>query len=249
MKTLIIPDVHGRPFWREATQKWLGGGNQGKIVFLGDYVDPYGYEGITEDTALEGLYDIISLKKGHPEQVVLLQGNHDRNYYSALFLELASGGRYSRRHAEELKRLFRDNRCLFQLAYEEEQQGRRYLFTHAALNPDWLKVPRSLGLIDGNRLTSEELNRLYPSARNNDIALSRVSFFRGGTDGSGSILWSDVMEIRSLEEMPDGIYCIFGHTQLVKALITDNWACLDARQAFVLEDGIIRNYGGQRMKN
>ena len=45
---LIIPDVHGREFWKEAKDY------PGKIVFLGDYLDPYTYyEGITTEQALE----------------------------------------------------------------------------------------------------------------------------------------------------------------------------------------------------
>ena len=36
-KILIIPDVHGRNFWKEPCNNW-----KGKIVFLGDYHDPYG---------------------------------------------------------------------------------------------------------------------------------------------------------------------------------------------------------------
>ena len=34
---IIIPDVHGRKFWRNAVK----GFETEKIVFLGDYVDPY----------------------------------------------------------------------------------------------------------------------------------------------------------------------------------------------------------------
>ena len=36
-KILIIPDLHGRTFWKEPCYNW-----EGKIIFLGDYHDPYG---------------------------------------------------------------------------------------------------------------------------------------------------------------------------------------------------------------
>ena len=39
---VIIPDVHGRKFWRSAVQ----GHEEDKIIFLGDYVDPYDWEEI-----------------------------------------------------------------------------------------------------------------------------------------------------------------------------------------------------------
>ena len=45
---LIIPDVHGRLFWKKAVET----GDYEKVVFLGDYVDPYELEGITDEEAL-----------------------------------------------------------------------------------------------------------------------------------------------------------------------------------------------------
>ena len=38
---LIIPDVHGRDFWKDAANRFPG-----NIVFLGDYLDPYPLEEI-----------------------------------------------------------------------------------------------------------------------------------------------------------------------------------------------------------
>ena len=37
---IIIPDVHGRTFWREAIEKYRNKENT-QIIFLGDYLDPY----------------------------------------------------------------------------------------------------------------------------------------------------------------------------------------------------------------
>ena len=73
---IIIPDVHGRRFWRDAVK----GHEEDKIVFLGDYVDPYEWEGITPGDAFLELKDIIAFKKAHPDNVTLLLGNHDLGY-------------------------------------------------------------------------------------------------------------------------------------------------------------------------
>lgn len=73
---IIIPDVHGRPFWRDAVK----GHEEDGIVFLGDYLDPYAWEGITPKEAFMALMDIISLKRAHPDNVTLLLGNHDLGY-------------------------------------------------------------------------------------------------------------------------------------------------------------------------
>ena len=67
-KILIIPDVHGRTFWKSA----LRSGDYEKIVFLGDYTDPYEMEDITNREALKNFKSIIAFKQQNPEKVVLL---------------------------------------------------------------------------------------------------------------------------------------------------------------------------------
>ena len=73
---LILPDIHGRDFWRKPVQETLKEGDE-KIIFLGDYLDPYDDEGITDAVAFGGLQDIIRFKQEHPDKVTLLWGNHD----------------------------------------------------------------------------------------------------------------------------------------------------------------------------
>ena len=43
MKLTIIPDVHGRPFWRDAVKDVA----DTPVVFLGDYLDPYPQDMVT----------------------------------------------------------------------------------------------------------------------------------------------------------------------------------------------------------
>ena len=73
---IIIPDVQGRGFWRDAVEKYP----EGQFIFLGDYLDPYEYEGITTEEAFHGLEDIVRFKEEHPDRVTLLWGNHDLHY-------------------------------------------------------------------------------------------------------------------------------------------------------------------------
>jgi hypothetical protein len=56
---IVIPDVHGRTFWRQAVNEYLG---KEHILFLGDYLDPYTYEGITPTDAYKVFHEIIELK-------------------------------------------------------------------------------------------------------------------------------------------------------------------------------------------
>jgi UDP-2,3-diacylglucosamine pyrophosphatase LpxH len=71
-KIIIVPDVHGRTFWRSVLKN-----KDDTIVFLGDYCDPYLDEGITHKDCIRELTDILEFKKQNPERVVLLLGNHD----------------------------------------------------------------------------------------------------------------------------------------------------------------------------
>ena len=72
-KILVIPDVHGREFWRKAKDF------KGNIVFLGDYLDPYPSEHIDMEKAMTEFLDIMDWAKKN-EKVHLLLGNHDWHY-------------------------------------------------------------------------------------------------------------------------------------------------------------------------
>ena len=133
-KILIIPDVHGRSFWRSA----VASGDYDKIIFLGDYVDPYPDERIGELTALHGLMDIIDFYDRHPDQVVLLLGNHDLHYLSPYYHEMCPCDRYDEKHSDVLHLLFTKG-DRFNLAHEETIGSQKYLFTHAGVNQPWLK--------------------------------------------------------------------------------------------------------------
>ena len=41
MKILVLPDIHGRHFWKEPCNNIE---TYDKVVFLGDYLDPYDFE-------------------------------------------------------------------------------------------------------------------------------------------------------------------------------------------------------------
>ena len=121
MKILIVPDVHGRDFWREAIKE-----DYDKIVFLGDYLDHY-YGESTREHDIETLKDIIDIKKSNPDKVILLIGNHDCPYIWKEYGE-ALGSYWCRHDYDnhgEISRLFTDNLDLFQIAWECENEKYR----------------------------------------------------------------------------------------------------------------------------
>jgi len=119
-KILIIPDVHGRRFWRDAIES----DDYDKVIFLGDYVDPYPNEGIGSFTAQEGLERIILYHDEHPDKVVLLLGNHDLHYMYEDFHEYSPCDRYNKAYCDSYGSLLMEGNK-FKLAHEETIGGRQ----------------------------------------------------------------------------------------------------------------------------
>ena len=70
---LIIPDIHGRDFWKDAIDKVDI--SKDTVVFLGDYLDPYDqefdgmpYDMLIEDT-INNFKEILDFKKKHKKKV------------------------------------------------------------------------------------------------------------------------------------------------------------------------------------
>ena len=245
---IIIPDVHGRSAWRKAEQ--YAGKSDCKIVFLGDYHDPYPNEGILPDESLKNFKEIVEFRKS-ADNIVTLLGNHDLGY---LFKDICSSRRdYA--NGKEIATIFSENDSLFNLIYEEEQSGRKYSFSHSYVHKTWLELAvldraseseiREHGIV-------EFINGLYHTKDGHFIEnLGDVSFYRGGFGSFGSMVWSDVREaidpaeswINPLNmDKPslDGYYQIFGHTMLSRTYIDNGFACLDVPgKIFKLSNGEI----------
>lgn len=212
-KILIVGDVHGRTFWHKAKEII---NSVDKVVFLGDYLDPYSYEGVSRGQAIEQFREIIRFKKDNPEKVILLLGNHDCAYC----YDFGDASRYDYMNEDTIKGLFKDNIDLFKL-WHLGTGG--CLFSHAGITNDWLKYSLVCNI-------QEFINGEYEE----DLIshLWEVSFMRGGWNKTGSIIWSDVRE----GDRESTFYQIFGHTQLKQnPIITDKYACLDVRRCFLLD--------------
>ena len=84
---IIIPDIHGRDFWEEATARFP----EGQFVFHGDYLDPYYIDEIlnhiTSESALNNFQEILAFAKDNPGRVTLLLGNHDMKQIGQGFMQ------------------------------------------------------------------------------------------------------------------------------------------------------------------
>jgi predicted phosphodiesterase len=235
MKILVIPDIHSRRFWKVPLEKHFN--KVDKIVFLGDYCDPYMDEGIEyewQDT-LSNFNEIVELKRQNPDKVVLLLGNHDMHYRNSQFCKYAKSTRYDGIHSHKLNELFNgDNYKLFQLCYCVENNGRRIIFTHAGITKFWAEM---CGVTYDDNI-QDAINNLEESAEGIGklAVIGRERTWLG--EKTGSPIWCDLREFVSDETIDANAFQIFGHSRLKTGVCasTKEFACIDSRTAFILSD-------------
>ena len=216
---MIIPDVHGRSFWREPIKEI---NNFDKVVFLGDYMDSYPGEATYEE-AIQGLKDIISLKKEYSDKVILLIGNHDCVYMFDEYCKATSARpRFDYEHYKEVEQVYKENEKLFQIAWDcDNEKYGKILFTHAGVTEQFKNV---------HGLDAEEINKFFleeytSGGISNIVGLASISFYRGGHNSFGSPVWADVRE--HLSNPVADIFQIFGHTYLREPIFKEHFAMLD----------------------
>ena len=76
---LVIPDIHGRTFWKEPIAHK---NDFDHIIFLGDYFDPYSNESITQQDAIENFKKLINnfTKNKINNKINFLLNNHNIFY-------------------------------------------------------------------------------------------------------------------------------------------------------------------------
>ena len=230
---IIIPDIHGRTFWKEAVQ----GKENEDIVFLGDYLDPYSYEGITYTDALDNFRDILEFKHAHPDNVSLLLGNHDLGYLCPQ-INLC---RHDFDRHDEIRDLLTENMECFQLCTSREIAGKTYLFSHSFVSYYWMETCKRFLHFDYSR--PDEIagilnSMLHDQQEKMFELLAMVSHHRSGDLAFGSMVWSDLLEVKLPESFIEGVVNVFGHSQVREPAIYSRFACLDVKHAFILhEDG------------
>ena len=258
MNALVIPDIHCRKFWRKAIDENIG--KVDKVIFLGDYLDPYvdEIEDNPETMEVENFYDssnallmlndIISLKKNEPDRFILLTGNHTDSY---IWSDFSKASRTDYKNWELYHKFYLENLNLFNFVWIQNN----VIFSHAGISEGWateflyhymdyeeeVSLERNSLIFETATVLKDTLlkdfNNFYIKA------ISNISHYRGGDMFYGSCEWADLREhidmnasvTRIIPKGEDGIYQIFGHTQLRVSLITNKWACLDCRKAFIID--------------
>lgn len=155
MKISVIGDVHGSQSWKKIVDKELF--NSDKIVFVGDYFDSFNH---TVKQQIKNFREIVALKNTHPENVVLLLGNHDF-HYTRHCTDIYSGFSHVMRLSiiDELQRFVDDD--VVQICFAHSMYNKNFLISHAGITNTWLK---SLPLpIDNTNIfdIEDEINYLF----------------------------------------------------------------------------------------
>ena len=238
-EVLIFPDIHGRQFWKDAINKFPKDQYPNlKIIFLGDYLDPYvDYDGISKEDAFINFEEILDYIN-NDSRIIPLIGNHDWHYFVNL-----DTCRIDKAREKNIEHMFKDNITKFRLIYTLELNGYKYLFSHAGVTQKWLNDVASMASYEVNAWNPGEgdnyvdpktdekfvwIEKLSHITETNDFSLfeeclqkyddhfyscpiSMISRERGGMYPHGSCIWADIHE-HLFDTDLEGYYQIFGHT-------------------------------------
>lgn len=247
LKYLIVPDVHGRDFYEYNVNTFLEQSEESKVIFLGDYIDPYPQEGITPESALERLKTIIELKRKYKDRVTLLIGNHDFHYIDGS----RRGCRMDYYNKDEICGLYIKNIGLFDYVKCETIGRKNFIFTHAGFLYGWFYVHFDLININGDEYTNaDDVAKCftYDTIKNTDWkslsddrhvlnAYGEIGTSRGGYANYPSFLWADVTDLLFDPSVASYDFIqVFGHTrqQIGHYIKYGNCYCLDCRKVFFI---------------
>jgi hypothetical protein len=209
-----IGDPHGSPFWKEMIKDI---DNVDKIIFLGDYLDPYQYN--YYDT-IENFKEIIALKRQYPDKVDLLKGNHCLHYIYNADKGVYPCTRYMFQIENEIKKLYKDNLELFVNCVQYD----KYLFLHAGITQIWFdQVFKG----DSSISYTEQFNN--PSTIEKEKALYTIGRMRGGRDIAGGIFWADIEELFNSPLEDKSIIQVVGHNRVYDIVKKENIWFIDCQ--------------------
>ena len=204
MKTVVIPDIHGRTEWKLIVHLE----NPDKVIFLGDYFDSFDISGVEQ---IHNFKEIVQYKETsftnsgkedqHKTQVVMLIANHDHHYFANVGYSSTSG--YQKLIAPNITQVIEENKHHLQMAYNMDE----FLFTHAGVSPIFMDEVFGIDGWNADNI-AYDLNEMFK--------FKPLSFLFNSTDYSGcgehksqSPIWirpSSLMSANKVtEKKPNGL--------------------------------------------
>lgn len=206
MKILAVGDLHGMHMMVDRAEKKFIDGKYDRLIFMGDYVDSKEY---TFNEQMMTVDKVNRLTAGYPEEVIALDGNHDRFAYVDGY---NSHSGYNFPAAENFKLAF--NEGYFRVAW----QYKNWLFTHAGICKGWFtRNIEYIGYV--HKMIQDQykkpqladcLNAMYETKYRGILA--QCGKTRGGTAPNGGPLWADKIELWT--KPVKGYNQVVGHTRV-----------------------------------
>lgn len=195
MKTIALGDTHGRSFWKLIV---YGQQQPFKVIFIGDYFDSR--DGISAEEQIKNFLEIVAYKKQHPDNVVLLIGNHDLSYWPGIDGTLTSG--YQVKAAADITKVLVENAEYLQMAYDDGS----YLYSHAGVGKQWLQANGW----DGEEPIVDFVNKVW---KDNFSAFDFTGFEPTGDSTSQTPVWIRPMSlVKTWKRDKEKPTQVFGHT-------------------------------------
>lgn len=218
---MYVGDIHGELYLLENAIEKFEEEKHNKLIFIGDYVDSYD---CTDVEIVHCLKEVIEYKKKNPNNIFLLLGNHDWQYYYVFEKWYRCSGRRANIE-KELYDLFMSNKDLFNIAHKDG----KYLATHAGISKKWYSKYYDRLLYYGDKYWDAKgdidqiLNRIKDTPDN--WILGTIGEIRGGS-GAGGPLWADKSEMGTNESSKHWNQ-IVGHSRVPDITQVDNVTFID----------------------
>lgn len=256
-KCVCIGDLHCRDVWKKIVEKEK---DADKIVFLGDITCPRDVKFDDLTDACSFLYEVLDFKDKHPNQVVILRGNHDMaslGYYWARCYPQDHLKVQQYWQTDDVKNWYLKNS---QWVYQLPEEFENIICSHAGLSKTFINnVDNYLRLIMNIKYPYDEYNETLLSYHVidhiNQIKPNELFGFTDDNpwDTNGTSKCQPCTWIRPqtlIEDAPSCFIQVVGHTPVADHIFDAGkycntskylWCCdalgLDNPEYLVIEDG------------
>jgi len=131
MKIVIWGDLHGSDCWKKIVEQ---NPDADKFISMGDEFDSC-FPTIPIKEEIKNFNDLINFKRGNPDKVILLVGNHLAHYTSTFLDEKEKYSRFQKNRYYDIPNTVNRNLPYFQMAWKYNE----FLFTHAGVTDTWIR--------------------------------------------------------------------------------------------------------------